>query len=98
VVPNAATDRWCAGSELGPRAARTASRLSAPLARATPLAAVARIAARQRPGLPLFTPALPLAGMPSRTVDGCALYAGETVRRLHDVVPAARAVELLTPA
>jgi hypothetical protein len=77
---------------------RAAGRLSAPLGRVTPLDAMGRLAALQRPHLPFFSPALPLAGMPSAAVDRCALYAGETARRLHDVVPAARAVELLAPA
>jgi hypothetical protein len=36
--------------------------------------------------------------MPADAVDRCALYAGETVARLHDVVPAALAVERLAPA
>jgi hypothetical protein len=56
------------------------------------------LAVRQRPGIPLFSPSLPLAGMPDRAVDSTALYAGETVGRLHDVIPAARAVEQLTAA
>ena len=51
----------------------------------------------QRPALPLFTPALPLAGMPERTFDAGALYAGETIHRLQDVIPAAEAVPRLTP-
>ncbi len=98
VVPNAATERWCRRDELGPRLSRLASKLSAPLGRLTPIGATGRLVALQQAGLPLFSPALPLQGMPASTVDCCALYAGETVRRLHDVVPAARAVELLTPA
>jgi hypothetical protein len=36
--------------------------------------------------------------MPDRSVDCVALYAGETVGRLHDVIPAAQAVDLLTRA
>jgi hypothetical protein len=56
-----------------------------------------RLAALQRPGIPLFSPALPLDGMPAAAVDRCALYAGETARRLHDVLPAAEAVERLAP-
>lgn len=51
----------------------------------------------QRTGLPFFTPALPLEGMPADTVERSALYAGETVRRVHEVIPAAQAVSRLTP-
>jgi hypothetical protein len=36
--------------------------------------------------------------MPDRTVDSTALYAGETVGRLHDVIPAARVVDQLARA
>jgi len=47
--------------------------------RAVPLDAMGALARRQRPGIPLFTPALPVAGMPDRAADSTALYAGETV-------------------
>ncbi len=97
VIPNAATERWCIDSELGPRAALIAGRFSAPLGRTLPLDALGRLVSLQRAGLPLFTPALPLAGMPENTVDRAALYAGETARRLHDIIPAAQAVAHLTP-
>jgi nitronate monooxygenase len=97
VIANAATERWCASSELGPRSARLAGRLSAPLAHIMPLDTLGALAVRQRPALPLFTPALPLAGMPDDIVDRTALYAGETVRRLYDVIPAAQAVARLAP-
>lgn len=95
VVPNAATDRWCRADERGPAAVRLASRASAPLGRLTPLGAMGRMAALQRAELPLFSPALPLAGMPSEAADRCALYAGETARRIREVMPAAEAVERL---
>ena len=97
VIPNAATERWCIDSELGPRAALIAGRFSAPLGRTLPLDALGRLVSLPRAGLPLFTPALPLAGMPQNTVDRAALYAGETARRLHDIIPAAQAVAHLTP-
>jgi NAD(P)H-dependent flavin oxidoreductase YrpB (nitropropane dioxygenase family) len=97
VVQNAATARWCAREERGPAAVRLLGRLSAPGARVLPMAATAGLAAAQRPGVPLFGPALPLAGMPARCVDSCALYAGRTVARLHDVIGAASALERLAP-
>jgi hypothetical protein len=56
------------------------------------------LAGRQRAGIPLFTPALPVVGMPDKAADSTALYAGETVSRLHDIIPAAQAVAQLTPA
>ena len=98
VVPNAATERWCRADERGPAVVRLANRASAPLGRLTPLGAMGRLAALQRTAVPLFSPALPLAGMPDDAVDRCALYAGETARRIHDVIPAAQAVERLAGA
>jgi NAD(P)H-dependent flavin oxidoreductase YrpB (nitropropane dioxygenase family) len=95
VVPNAATERWCAREERGPRVARLAGRLSAPLGRITPMEQMGRLAAMQRATVPIFTPALPLRGMPAEAIDRCALYAGETTSRLHDIVPAALVVERL---
>ena len=98
VVPNAATERWCAGpSDLGPEWVRRAAALTGPVGRLAPLGALGAAARLQRPALPLFSPALALAGMPEAAVDRTSLYAGETVRRLDDVVSAAEAVRLLTP-
>lgn len=95
VVPNAATDRWCRGSELGPAWVRAIGRLSAPTARVLPVSAVDPLAALQRSWLPLLSPALPLRGMSDASVDRTALYAGETIHRLHDIIPAAEAVARL---
>ncbi|OHV03610.1 NAD(P)H-dependent flavin oxidoreductase [Mycobacterium talmoniae] len=97
VVPNAATDRWCGHSDLGPGLARGLSRVSGPLGRLLPLSARGDTVALQRVSLPLYTPALPLAGMPASVVDRSALYAGETMHRIHDVVAAAEAVARLAP-
>jgi NAD(P)H-dependent flavin oxidoreductase YrpB (nitropropane dioxygenase family) len=97
VVPNAATDRWCAKNETGPVLVRAANRVGAPLGRAVPLARLADLAAVQRLRVPLFSPALPLARMPDDSVDRCALYAGESCRRITDILPAAEAVARLTP-
>ncbi|HEX4806637.1 MAG TPA: nitronate monooxygenase, partial [Conexibacter sp.] len=97
VVPNAATDRWCRADDRGPVAARAVARLGAPIGRVAPLDAMGRLAALQRVQVPLFSPALPLDAMPAASVDRCALYAGETAARLHDVIPAAQAVERLAP-
>jgi nitronate monooxygenase len=97
VIPNAATERWCTANEEGPPIARAMGRLSAPLGHLMPLDAMGRLSALQRPGLPLFTPALPLSGMPTDVIECSALYAGETVSRLNDVIPAAEAVARLAP-
>ncbi|MEB3022490.1 NAD(P)H-dependent flavin oxidoreductase [[Mycobacterium] crassicus] len=97
VVPNAVTERWCARNELGPQTVRAFNRMSAPLSRLLPVSAQGPILAAQRVTVPLYTPALPLAGMHPGTVDRSALYAGETIHRIHDIVPAAEALARLTP-
>jgi NAD(P)H-dependent flavin oxidoreductase YrpB (nitropropane dioxygenase family) len=97
VVPNAATERWCASEERGPLAARLLGRLSAPVGRLAPMEQMGRLASVQRVGVPVFSPALPLQGMPDASTDRCALYAGDSALRMHDVVPARRAVEQLAP-
>jgi NAD(P)H-dependent flavin oxidoreductase YrpB (nitropropane dioxygenase family) len=97
VVPNAATERWCADGGSPPRWLRLAGRVSAPLGRVLPMDRMSGLTARQRPGRPMFGPAMPVAGMADETVDRCALYAGESARRMHDVIPAAEAVARLTP-
>jgi nitronate monooxygenase len=94
VVPNAATERWCARDPAGPRAMRLLYRASSPLAR-LPMSLAQASFRRQRPGVPLFGPAMPLAGDPEQLLDAAALYAGETAARIDAIVPAAEAVTLL---
>jgi NAD(P)H-dependent flavin oxidoreductase YrpB (nitropropane dioxygenase family) len=97
VVPNAITDRWCTRNELGPLMVRGLNRVGAPLSRLLPLSAAGTIVSLQRVAVPLYTPALPLIGMDAAMVDRSALYAGETIHRIHDIVPAAEAVARLAP-
>jgi NAD(P)H-dependent flavin oxidoreductase YrpB (nitropropane dioxygenase family) len=97
VVPNAATRRWCAHDDLGPGWLRAAGRASALVGRALPMRALDPLTARQRVTVPLFSPGLPLAGMPADRVDSSALYAGESLHRIDAVVPAAEAVAQLVP-
>jgi nitronate monooxygenase len=97
VVPNAATDRWLNETGEAPLWLRGVGRASAPLARVLPLRAGNAMTSRQRVGVPLFGPALPLVGMPAASVEWTALYAGETVRRIDDIVSVRDAVQRLTP-
>lgn len=97
VIPNAITERWCGREDLGPRAVRGFNRVGAALGRLLPLTALDTMVALQRVSVPLFTPALPLAGMPAEMVDRSALYAGETIHRINDIVPAVEAVKRLAP-
>lgn len=97
VVPNAVTDRWCARDGSEPRCTRALYRASAPLGQTLPLSSLGGLASLQRVGLPLYTPALPLAGMNPAMVDRTALYGGETLHRINGVVSAAEAVAQLAP-
>ncbi|HEX7322230.1 MAG TPA: nitronate monooxygenase [Mycobacterium sp.] len=97
VIPNAITDRWCRHNDLGPLAVRGFNRLGAPLGRLLPMSALDTIVALQHTAVPLYTPALPLVGMDAAMVDRSALYAGETIHRIHDIIPAAEAVARLAP-
>lgn len=88
VLPNAATARWAERERLVAVLTRPTRRLG----RVLPLAAASRMPALQRAAIPLYGPAAPLAGMPDRLVEVTPLYAGESVRRIDRVVPAAEAV------
>lgn len=97
-VPNAATRRWChpdGSAKTLPTILNAGSAILTRFAREeTDATTILRL---QRPSLPFFTPAAPAKGMPEHWVDRSALYAGDTVRRIHSVVSAAEAVALLTP-
>jgi NAD(P)H-dependent flavin oxidoreductase YrpB (nitropropane dioxygenase family) len=96
VVPNAATDRWSGARGEIPAWLRGLERVTAPLSRVLPLRATSAVTSSQRLAVPLFGPGLPLAGMPESVVDRAALYAGETARRIDDIIPARDAVTRLT--
>jgi NAD(P)H-dependent flavin oxidoreductase YrpB (nitropropane dioxygenase family) len=97
VVPNAATARWLGGDARGPRSLRALNRASGVGARWIPPALQRRLAAAQRPGGRLLTPAPPTDDGPASLVEAGPLYAGETVARIHDVRAAAELVAALTP-
>jgi NAD(P)H-dependent flavin oxidoreductase YrpB (nitropropane dioxygenase family) len=94
VVPNAATERWCRRDERGPRVVRALHSASVPMAR-LPMSLVRGAIRTQHPAVPLFGPAMPLAGMPERVIDASALYAGETALRIDSILPAGEVVALL---
>ena len=95
VVPNAATERWCRRDPLGPVAVRAVNAATSGLGRVTPMEAGDTLLMRQRPMIPFFTPAPPLAGHPDRMVDASALYAGDSALRIQSIVPAGDAVREL---
>jgi len=92
VVPNAATERWCRTSPLGPRPVRAINRIAAPLLRRLPSSLNANALRMQRRSVPFYGPASILLGMDERLVEVTPLYAGETAGRIGSIVPAAQAV------
>jgi len=97
VVANAATERWLRGDRRGPALNRALNRALAPGARYLPGAMQARIARAQHPGSRLLSPLGPTDDGPANLVEAGPLYAGETVARIDDVLPAAELVRALTP-
>lgn len=97
VVPNAATDRWCAPDGTPRGIVRALTRMTGSLGRVAPLGRPGRLPRLQRVSIPLFTPEAALEGAEARSVDVTPLYAGECVRRITTVVPAEEAVRALAP-
>ncbi len=97
VVPNAATAHWLRGEPRGPALNRALNRVLAPGARFLPVSAQLRLARAQRPDSRLLTPAGPTDDGPATLVDAGPLYAGQSVARIREVLPAAELVASLTP-
>jgi hypothetical protein len=95
VAPNGASRRWCRDQDDGPRWVQRVESISGPVGRALPVGLLHHMVALQRAGLPVFSPALALAGMPASSVDRTALYAGQTAAQFTDIIPAALAVARL---
>jgi len=96
VVPNAATERWLRADGSAPAAVGLLNRAAAPVVGRMSLRAAGRLGASQRAALPLFGPSPPIVGSPERLVDAAPLYAGETVRRIDSLLPAAEVVRALS--
>jgi nitronate monooxygenase len=97
VVRNAATERWLSADPRGPAFNRALNRLSGPGSRFTPAAVQDRIARAQRPASRLLSPITVTDDRPDTLLEAGALYAGETVTRIHDIRPAAELVGALSP-
>jgi NAD(P)H-dependent flavin oxidoreductase YrpB (nitropropane dioxygenase family) len=96
VIPNAATARWLRDDPRGPGWLRAANRIAAPVLSRVPPGVQSRMAATQKPGLPVFGPAAATAGR-DNLIEAGPLYAGESVARIDDIRPAAELVRELTP-
>jgi nitronate monooxygenase len=97
VVANAATERWLAGGARGPRAMRALNRASAPLMSRLPARVQESMVARQDARVPLLGPVAPTEDRPPSLLDSGPLYAGESVKRIDALRPAAELVGELAP-
>lgn len=97
VVPNAATEAQLSATGDVPRLNRLINRITAVGAKHTPDRVLDALVQRQHPSSRLLTPLSVTDTVPASFVDAGPLYAGETVRRIHDVLPAADIVATLTP-
>ena len=98
VIWNEATERWLDPDGRMPRWLSAAQYASAPALARLSLSASVRLAASQKAARPFFGPLAPTTDGPSNLLDAGALYAGESVARLHDIRPAAEIVRELAPA
>ena len=96
VIWNEAAERWLDRDGQMPGWLRVLQRTSGPVLGRLPMGASARMAATQTADRPFFGPFAPTADGPSHLLDAGALYAGESVARLHDIRPAADLVRELT--
>jgi NAD(P)H-dependent flavin oxidoreductase YrpB (nitropropane dioxygenase family) len=93
VIWNEAAERWLTPDEpRGPRWVRALHVATAPALRQVPLSKQNTIARAQRADRPMLGPLAPAKGGPANLLDAGALYAGESVARIHDVRPAAELV------
>jgi len=92
VVPNAATERWCARDPLGPGWLRALYHATGPVTRLLPPNGATQFLEWQRAEWPLFTPIGLVRGMDAHLADVTPLYAGACVTQLRDLVSAADAV------
>jgi nitronate monooxygenase len=98
VLWNEAAERWLDPDGRMPAWLSALQRASAPALARLPMSASVRLAASQTAARPLFGPLAPTADGPSNLLDAGALYAGESVARLHDVRPAGEIVRELARA
>jgi nitronate monooxygenase len=97
VVPNRATERWCANDPLGPRWVRAVNRTTEIVGRWLPPRASRAAVERQRVERPFFTPTPLTRGMDERLVEVTPLYAGKCVTSIDRLESAASIVRDISP-
>ena len=98
VVPNSATERWCAADGRAKPLPRFLNRALHPLTRLMPDTGAEIAVRQQRVSRPLFSPAPVLRGMDAAAADVTPLYAGVGVARIDRLQAAADVVRELAPA
>ena len=98
VIWNEAAERWLSRDGEMPGWLSGVQRVSRPLLARLPVGFQARMAGSQAAGRPFFGPLAPTADGPGSLLDAGALYAGESVARMHDIRPAADLVRDLAPS
>jgi nitronate monooxygenase len=91
VIWNEACERWLGSDPRGPVWIRAGQSALSVL----PQSLLERLIPYQRSELPLFGPYAPTNELPRNLMDAGALYAGESVARMHDVRPAGELVREL---
>ena len=97
VVPNAATERHLDPDGTVPMVNRLVNQVSGVGARYVPGSVSRWLVAHQTPEGRALTPYPPGDRSPTSLLDAGPLYAGETVRRIDSLMPAADIVRALTP-
>ncbi len=97
VIPNEATARWLRSGSLPPAWIRATNQATQGLVRRMPSSGQARALAGQRAWFPLLSPQPPTDDGPATLVQSGPLYAGQAVRHIDDVLPAAQLVGELRP-
>ena len=97
VLWNEAAERWLAKDHRGPAPVRLLNRALSPALAAVPMSMQRPLARMQSAGRPLLGPFAATDDGPSNLLDAGPLYAGESVARIYDVVPAGEVVRALTP-
>jgi len=96
VIWNEAAEHWLRRDRRGPAWVRALHLMSAPALARVPMSQQVRLARMQRADRPLLGPLAPTAGGPANLLDAGALYAGESVARIHDLRPAGELVAELS--
>ena len=89
VAVNAATQRWLDSRNDAPAWALRLNRWLEPARNLLPMTLAPRMVGMQRPGWPLYSPFPLTPDMQATAIDVTPVYAGECVRAINDVRPAA---------